>query len=483
MRTLITLTICLFAAMSTAWAIDTELKPSEVFATDAPSIVLIKTYDKSGQAIMQGSGVVIAKDTVVSNCHVIENSVTTRVFYQHKQVTAKLLYEDEEHDLCSFIVKNLSAPPVQMGSTSQVKVGNTAYAIGAPEGLELTLSGGLISSLRHIPGGIVLQMTTPISPGSSGGGLFDSQGRLIGVTSYYMKKGEELNFALPVEWVNELPQRGRLAKVNTTHIVKNANTTEETKFQTGVRAFIARDYTTAYKIFEQLAKEDDAFAEDFVGMMYEYGLGVTQNYAQAVALYYKSAVQGVADAQFNLGLMYDNGEGVQQDYAQALTWYRKAAKQGDARAENNLGTLYVQGEGVPQDYAEAISWFRKSAAQGTSDAESNLGDLYASGKGVPQDYAEAVTWYRKAAAQWHTGAVSNLGVLYHNGQGVPQNYVVAYALFNLSASLDNMAATYRNKMMDSMTSAQVEAGQALTRQMGRIGVLKAMDAYVNSSSQ
>lgn len=116
MRTLITLTICLLAVASSVWAADTEMKPSQVFAAASPSIVLVIAYGKDGKAIMQGSGVVIAKDTVVSNCHVIEKTATTNIFYQHKPMAAKLLYADVEHDLCSFTVKGLSAPPVRMGS-------------------------------------------------------------------------------------------------------------------------------------------------------------------------------------------------------------------------------------------------------------------------------------------------------------------------------------------------------------------------------
>ncbi len=237
MRILITLTVCLLAAMPQAWAAGTDLKPSEVFATDAPSVVVVVAYGKDGKAIAQGSGVVIAKDTVVSNCHVIENADTASVLYQKKHFAATLRYADSERDLCSFTVKGLSAPPVQMGSTSQVQVGDAAYAIGAPEGLELTLSGGLISSLRHIPGGVVLQMTTPISPGSSSGGLFDSEGRLIGITSYYMSKGEQLNFALPVEWVRELPQHGKLASANTIQFGHTANAKQSSDLAKGVLVY------------------------------------------------------------------------------------------------------------------------------------------------------------------------------------------------------------------------------------------------------
>jgi tetratricopeptide (TPR) repeat protein len=76
------------------------------------------------------------------------------------------------------------------------------YAIGSPEGLELTFSEGVISALRDTEGVRMVQTSAAISPGSSGGGLFDAQGNLVGVTTFYLKEGQSLNFALPGEWVS-----------------------------------------------------------------------------------------------------------------------------------------------------------------------------------------------------------------------------------------------------------------------------------------
>ena len=523
MRTLIMLAVCLLAAMPPAWSASADLKPSQIFAADSPSIVVVVAYGEDGEAIAQGSGVVIYKDTVVSNCHVIEKANTASVLYRNKHFAATLHYEDSERDLCSFTVNGLSAPPVQLGSTSQVQVGDAAYAIGAPEGLELTLSGGLISSLRKIPGGVVLQMTTPISPGSSGGGLFDSEGRLIGITSYYMAKGEQLNFALPVEWIRELPQHGKLASVTEPRIASTAGATQGSELQNGIRALNAGDYPAAFETLTRLAREGNAVAQFYLGVMYyggdgvqkdaaqaaawfrkaaaqgyasaqynlgvmyEHGQGVPQDYVQAVVWYRKAAVQGLANAQYTLGLMYADGQGVPQDYAQALEWYRKAAAQGYADAQVALGLVYVNGQGVPQDYAQALAWFRKAAAQGNAIAQNNLGVMYAHGLGVPQDYSQAVPWFRKAAAQRYAEAQNNLGVMYERGQSVPQDYVVAYALLSLSASLDsssdNPAATNRSQLMTLITPEQITAGQALTREMQRIGVIKALDEYLNGGAR
>ena len=120
-----------------------------------------------------GSGVVIAEGVVISNCHVFADSKTqsANAVYRNKRFSATLRYADTDHDLCSFTVNELPAPPIKMRHAVTLKIGEDAYAIGAPEGLDLTLSSGIISSLRTLPGGTVIQMTTPISPGSSGGSL------------------------------------------------------------------------------------------------------------------------------------------------------------------------------------------------------------------------------------------------------------------------------------------------------------------------
>ena len=80
-----------------------------------------------------------------------------------------------------------------------MKVGERVYTIGAPSGLERTLGEGLISGLRTTEEGKLIQTSAPISPGSSGGGLFDSSGHLIGVTSFLLKDAQSLNFAIVAE--------------------------------------------------------------------------------------------------------------------------------------------------------------------------------------------------------------------------------------------------------------------------------------------
>jgi tetratricopeptide (TPR) repeat protein len=120
---------------------------------------------------------------------------------------ANVVYLDPDHDLCQLNVTRLVTQPVPIRRSASLSVGERVFAIGAPEGLELKLSEGLISGLREYQNAHLIQTSAAISPGSSGGGLFDSQGRLVGITTYFLKEGQNLNFALPGEWVESLSRQ------------------------------------------------------------------------------------------------------------------------------------------------------------------------------------------------------------------------------------------------------------------------------------
>lgn len=208
------------AAVAQAAPPPRALTAAEVFSKVAPSVWHVRTYDRDGLRLRQGSAVVIDQRTVVTNCHVLYRS-SRIVLSQGKQlVEAKLRMWDTARDLCELRAAQLDAPAVELASMPQLAVGQTAYAVGSPLGLEQTLSNGLISSLRKDDEGRLerVQTTAPISSGSSGGGLFDERGRLIGITSSSLQSGssdvtaQNLNFAIPSSFWIELPPRHEAAR-------------------------------------------------------------------------------------------------------------------------------------------------------------------------------------------------------------------------------------------------------------------------------
>ncbi len=183
--------------------------PESVYAAAAPSVTLVLSLNANGQTLASGSGIVIGLQRVITNCHVIQMAANVIVRYANTDYEATAGTSDTHYDLCVLEVSNLNAPEVARGRAQDLRVGQKVYAIGAPQGLDGTLSEGLISALRETPDhdGFVIQTSAPISPGSSGGGLFDSDGRLIGITPFQARSGQNLNFAVPVDWLDSMQTR------------------------------------------------------------------------------------------------------------------------------------------------------------------------------------------------------------------------------------------------------------------------------------
>ncbi len=184
--------------------------PELLFQEVSRSIVTIQALDNAGNIASLGSGVVTAPGAVVTNCHVLEGGKRFSVISGKTMHRGELRAADQDRDLCELQVSTLNAPRVPL-YTNRLRVGQRVYAIGAPEGLELTISEGLVSSIREIDGAQYIQTSAPISSGSSGGGLFDTEGRLVGLTAFIITEGQNLNFALPAAWIAELTGRGGTA--------------------------------------------------------------------------------------------------------------------------------------------------------------------------------------------------------------------------------------------------------------------------------
>lgn len=220
-----------------------ERSAENVFAEVSPSIALVNVLDGSGRTIATGSGVVIENGVVLTNCHVAQRGSTLTVKFGEKSMPATIQLADEAFDLCRLDVPDLSAPTVAIGSVTSLRTGQRVYAIGAPAGLELTISEGIVSALREVDDGTVIQTTAPISPGSSGGGLFDVSGRLVGIMTFQHRYGQNLNFALPADWIGQMRARGGSLAARSrdpspaTHILGRWMCREPLSGRTGTYAF------------------------------------------------------------------------------------------------------------------------------------------------------------------------------------------------------------------------------------------------------
>jgi serine protease Do len=190
------------------------LAPDQVFDKVSPSVWAVRGLDASERPFSYGSGVVIGPERMITNCHVLAKAKAVQVRRENVSYEAKLEHADAERDLCTLTIKGFTAPAVRIRGMVDLKVGQRVYAVGNPERLTLTLSEGLISGLRsEDPQLPPIQTSAPISQGSSGGGLFDSEGQLVGITTLILvgraRIAQNLNFAMPAEWILEVPERAK----------------------------------------------------------------------------------------------------------------------------------------------------------------------------------------------------------------------------------------------------------------------------------
>jgi S1-C subfamily serine protease/cytochrome c-type biogenesis protein CcmH/NrfG len=188
------------------------LTPQELFANVSGSVFVVEVLDSAGTSVAQGSGVTIGPDRLVTNKHVVIEGEKLKVSHGDKTWSAHILQLAPHADLCLLEVEGLTANELPtIRRLSSIMIGERVYAIGAPRGLELTLSDGLVSGIREDESGPVIQTSAPISPGSSGGGLFDNTGRLIGITTFTIQNSQELNFAVPALEISALGQQPQRA--------------------------------------------------------------------------------------------------------------------------------------------------------------------------------------------------------------------------------------------------------------------------------
>lgn len=153
-----------------------------------------------------GSGVVLPGGRVVTNCHVIPDSRRAAVLDGAARTEADSTAGDLGADLCVLHTGVLSAPAVQMGNARSLQVGDEVVAIGFGGGAARSISSGRVTALFPYRGGQVIRSTAAFRQGASGGGLFDRGGHLVGITTFYRRGGTEFSFfAIPVEWIEQLP--------------------------------------------------------------------------------------------------------------------------------------------------------------------------------------------------------------------------------------------------------------------------------------
>jgi S1-C subfamily serine protease len=175
----------------------------EIVKEQADAVVFLRVTTKAGERRL-GSGFVMRQTgEILTNFHLVEDAKTLTVKLKNEDVydEVTVLATDPRRDIALIKVRGWNLPVVRLGNSDLVQVGERVVAIGNPRGLEQTVTDGLISAIRDTGKGYKLfQMSAPISTGSSGGPLFNMAGEAIGIAAAYLEGGQNLNFAIPVNY-------------------------------------------------------------------------------------------------------------------------------------------------------------------------------------------------------------------------------------------------------------------------------------------
>lgn len=364
--------------------------------SSARGVVGVVAEDAAGNVLEQISGVVITHDRVVGSCHVLTAPNTRRlaVVYRHQSYLATVRKMDLPDDTCMFVAAALPAPALAVDGKIKAKAGQPVYVVGATATGVPVIGAGQLTALPAIEGTVMRTVKVSAPTTTFGGGLFDTQGHLIGVIVSGVGAGGNTVQAFPVTEIRNLVLTGTApVRSNGKRLVLSQ------AYLTAVDAANREDYAAAVGPMTSLAKQGDMHAQFFLHAMYMYGLGVPTDKPKAVRWLHKSAQEGDLAAQAILGMAYMTGQdGLSKDDAKAVELLSKAAQGSVVIAQAALGSLYLRGHGVPQDVTKGLALSRQAADQGSGLAQVMLGGAYAAGLGVKSDKVQALKWILLAKA-------------------------------------------------------------------------------------
>ena len=355
-----------------------------------PSAVAIETFDAKGNSISRGSGFFVASDKIITNRHVIEKSNRVEVnLLNGKKYTARgVLAIDGEGDLALLQVDVPAGSAIPLPIIQNTpQEGESIVVIGNPFGLEGSVSNGIVSAVRTISGyGRIIQITAPISPGSSGSPVVNMSGQVIGVATLQAAEGQSINFAVPSERILQL-KIGELQSFTNfnSDTQKNKRAAAERLYSQGLGVLSRDDYARAAAYFDKAVETDPNYAEAWYQSGFSYGMlgkheeslkaskqaarlrpewtetfvniGASSyalgRFEDAVNAYRQAAKldSSNADTQYALGLSFNK---LGRSEEEILAYKRAVAIKPDfANAYEKLGAAYLK----QKRYAEAVPVF------------------------------------------------------------------------------------------------------------------------------
>ncbi len=389
--------IVVLLIVSQVLPVQAEEALTELVKKVQPSVVLILTYDSSGESLAQGSGFFVNKQgDIITNRHVLEKAsraeikTTAGKVYPIKGVVA----EDLEADLIQVTVDIPQKEVFPLAVSETVpEVGQKVVVIGNPLGLENTVSDGIVSAVREVPGyGDVIQITAPMSPGSSGSPVVNLKGELLGVATFQMIVGQNLNFVIPAKktkmkkWEKEKTfeeWRGGIAG--------DWLESPEGLFYQGLNLVNAREWEKALPFFEKATQKKPHYMETYCLLLSIEGSNLMEVQKWEEALTF---LQKVVERKPDSGAYLQIGVCKEElgRRTEAIEAYKQAIRVNpdNGWAHVNLGNAYR----ILERYADAIEAYKQAIRINPDDAWAYLfmGNAYF----TLDRYTDAIEAYKQA---------------------------------------------------------------------------------------
>jgi len=357
----------------------TENLPS-IIKRIKPSVVIVFAYDNKGEFLKLGSGFFISPDgDIITNYHVLQGASSAEVktpdgkTYSITHIAAMSEQNDIIRlsvDIPSKYVRSLSL------STTLPEVGERIIVYGSPLGLENTASDGIVSAVREIPDfGKIIQITAPISPGSSGSPVLNMKGEVVGIATFQFIEGQNLNFAVPSERIASLNLIEEEKIFTTEELFEQEN--EEKKdsdhayeaYSKALYFMEKEEHAKALPYLEIAIKTDDLSLKEFVYFLIGFCNDDLGNYIKAIEAYIQVIRINPNNslAYYSLGRDY----GLLDLYKDAIEAFKQAIRIDPecVDAYNLLGVTYVQLD----LYKDAIETYKQAIRIDPNDADSHVG--------------------------------------------------------------------------------------------------------------
>ncbi len=275
LTTMYTLLLVL-SMVNSAWA-----KPSDAILSELSASVLRVKVQLPNGSLGLGSAVVVGKNEVITNCHVVTDANNVSVIVNGEPHKATAIKADWHHDLCMLTVENLDVPSVKIGASKALQYEESIFTIGYPDETKSPVSTfGVVKGLFPMDDSVIIRASSAFRLGASGGGAFDDAGKLIGIITLKSKGHAAQYFYMPVEWVQALMRKpAQTLGVKSEIPFWAMDAKQRPYFMQVVQPYVSQEWATLLKVATQWVQTEPNTAESwFYLAAAEYA---TKDYSQA----------------------------------------------------------------------------------------------------------------------------------------------------------------------------------------------------------